>query len=107
MHDRTCTSCEVTRALITAQTSERRPRPIFIQAYECVVFVCVCERACACACVLQGIPVFKWVKVRLASYYCLHSGSYIIAVNCTADGEGEADGSGPGGGKEEEMLREK
>lgn len=73
--------------------------------------VCVrvspCVRACACACVLQGIPVFKWVKVRLASYYCLHSRSYITAVNCATDGEGEADGSGPGGGKEEEMLREK
>lgn len=42
VHDRTCTSCEVTRGvLIAAQTSERRPRPIFIQAYECVVFVCV------------------------------------------------------------------
>lgn len=45
VHDRTCTSCEVTRVLMAAQTSERRPRPIFIQAYECAVFVCVSVRA--------------------------------------------------------------
>lgn len=51
VHDRTCASCEVTRVLIAAQTSERRPRPIFTQAYECVrVCVCARERACVCMC---------------------------------------------------------
>ncbi len=52
---------------------------------------------------------FKWVKVRLASYYCLHSHSYIITVSCNMDGEGERDRNGgweEGGQKERDADRE-
>lgn len=60
VYNRTCTSCEVTRGvLIAAQTSERRPRPIFIQAHECVVFVCVRERVRAYS---RGFPFLSGSK---------------------------------------------
>lgn len=35
-------------------------------------------RVRGCVCVYSG--GFKWVKMRLASYYCLRSCSYIITV---------------------------
>lgn len=52
------------------------------------IYLGIC--VCVCVCVsLEGISCFKWVKVRLASYYCLHSRSYIITVNCIMDRERE------------------
>lgn len=56
----------------------------------------MCVRVHVCT---PGDSRFKWVKVRLASYYCLHSCSYIITVNCTADREGERDKNRAGGGR--------
>ena len=61
-----------------------------------LVCVCVCGCVCVCVCVCVCTPGdfrFKWVKVRLASYYCLHSRSYIITVSCNMDGEGEREGN--------------
>ncbi len=66
---------------------------------------------CVCVCVCTpGDFRFKWVKVRLASYYCLHSRSYIITVNCNMDREGEGDRTRDceeGGQKETDAAEEK
>jgi len=76
------------RQLLTQREMRRvaaDPSLIFTWAYASV---------CVCVCVsLEEISCFKWVKVRLASYYCLHSRSYIITVNCIMDRERERENS--------------